>query len=177
MPFLRFSFPSPLGEIEVFSSASRIAYIGFKGQVLPSWLMEGAEKGIDGAIEKAISYLRDYFDGANPIIDFPICPARTSFQQAVREELLSLSYGETVSYAELTSRVERRLGRKSFVRAVAKAVSLNPILIAIPCHRVIHSSGEIGGYAGMAERKKRLLEFEKRVLSSGAKPVSSKKLD
>ena len=171
MPLLRSSFPSPLGEIEVFSSASRIAYIGFKGQALPTWLMKGATEGHDGAIDKAISYLQDYFDGAKPVIDFPICPARTSFQEAVRAELLSLPYGETVSYAELTRRVERRVGRKSFVRAVAKAVSLNPVLIAIPCHRVILSSGGIGGYAGSVERKKRLLEFEKRVLVSGAKPA------
>lgn len=164
MALLRSSINSPLGEIEVFSYYSAIACIRFFGQKPPAWLMEEAIEGEDEAIIKAKEYLSKYFSGERPDVDFPLFPAKTPFQAAVREELLSLPFGQTISYGELTRRVEFRLGRKSFVRAVAMALSHNPILIAIPCHRVILSSGDIGGYAGSKERKAWLLEFEKSVL-------------
>ena len=71
------------------------------------------------------------------------------------EELLTIPYGETLSYGELA----KRLG--SSPRAVGSAVGRNPISLMIPCHRVLGSDGSLTGYAGGIERKKFLLEQEK----------------
>ena len=71
------------------------------------------------------------------------------------EELLTIPYGETLSYGELA----KRLG--SSPRAVGSAVGRNPISLLIPCHRVLGSDGSLTGYAGGIERKKFLLEQEK----------------
>ena len=71
------------------------------------------------------------------------------------EELLTIPYGETLSYGDLA----KRLG--SSPRAVGAAVGRNPISLIIPCHRVLGSDGSLTGYAGGVERKKYLLEQEK----------------
>lgn len=83
-------------------------------------------------------------------------PKGTAFQQRVWQALLTIPYGETVSYGEIA----RMVGCRS-AQAVGQAVGRNPIALIIPCHRVIAANGQLGGYAYGPERKKRLLELEK----------------
>lgn len=82
----------------------------------------------------------------------------TPFQRLVWAELLKIKSGEVISYKELA----KRIGKPSAVRAVANAVSANPVPIKIPCHRVIRSDGTIGGYSGSGgvNVKKALLKKE-----------------
>lgn len=82
-------------------------------------------------------------------------PKGTMFQQRVWQALLTIPYGETVSYGEIA----RMVGCKS-AQAVGQAVEANLITLLIPCHRVIAANGKIGGYAYGVEKKKRLLELE-----------------
>lgn len=83
----------------------------------------------------------------------------TPFQKEVWAALLDIPFGETVTYSELA----RRLGRPGAVRAVAGAVAKNKIAFMIPCHRVVRSDGSVGGYRWGLERKKLMIEWEKRV--------------
>lgn len=84
----------------------------------------------------------------------------TDFQRKVLETCSKLDFGETVSYGELAL----RSGYPNAGRAVGSAMSKNPIAVVIPCHRVIASSGKIGGYSGGLHKKRLLLKLENVVI-------------
>ena len=105
---------------------------------------------------KTVSELSEYFAGVRLQFDLPICPEGTEFQKRVWEELRKIPYGETRSYGEIAEAV----GPKRFSRAVGGANHRNPILILIPCHRVVASDGSLGGFAAGARLKARLLKLE-----------------
>lgn len=86
----------------------------------------------------------------------PLLFCGSEFQQRVWEELQRIPYGKTISYLKLS----RLLGDEKAIRAVATANGANAISILIPCHRVIGSKGELTGYAGGLNAKRRLLELE-----------------
>lgn len=80
----------------------------------------------------------------------------TSFQQSVWQALLQIPYGSTHSYSELAEQI----GRPDAVRAVSTAIGANPVLIAIPCHRVIGKNGSLTGFRGGIPMKQALLRLE-----------------
>jgi AraC family transcriptional regulator of adaptative response/methylated-DNA-[protein]-cysteine methyltransferase len=80
----------------------------------------------------------------------------TEFQQQVWQALQSIPSGEVISYAELA----RRAGRPKAVRAAASACGANPVAVLVPCHRVLCSNGDLGGYNGGVAIKKALLAHE-----------------
>ena len=100
--------------------------------------------------------LQEYFDGTRQKFDLPLSPQGTPFQSQVWQALLKIPYGETRSYQQIASMV----GNPKACRAVGSANGKNPIMILIPCHRVITAGGKIGGYAGGLPMKKALLELE-----------------
>lgn len=81
----------------------------------------------------------------------------TDFQRGVWRTLMTIPYGETITYAELAVRI----GNPGAVRAVGQANNRNPIAIVIPCHRVIRTGGDLGGYNGGLARKRALLSLER----------------
>ncbi|WFE68209.1 methylated-DNA--[protein]-cysteine S-methyltransferase [Thiomicrospira sp. R3] len=89
-----------------------------------------------------------------------LAPQGTEFQIRVWQSLLNLPYGETRSYQALADSI----GQPKAARAVANAVAANPIAWFIPCHRVIRSNGEVGGFAWGIALKKQLLDAEKLAL-------------
>ncbi|MCP2333891.1 methylated-DNA--[protein]-cysteine S-methyltransferase [Actinoalloteichus caeruleus] len=103
--------------------------------------------------------LAEYFAGRRTDFDLPLAPHGTPFQQQVWAQLRAIPYGETVSYGELAA----RMGRPSASRAVGLANGRNPISVIVPCHRVVGSAGGLTGYAGGVERKRTLLDLERRV--------------
>jgi methylated-DNA-[protein]-cysteine S-methyltransferase len=105
--------------------------------------------------------LHEYFEGKRRTFTLPLSPKGTTFQQSVWATLCTIPYGETVSYAEEA----KLLGNPKAVRAVANANGRNPIIILIPCHRVIATTGGIGGYSGGIERKEFLLKLEKKKIA------------
>lgn len=111
---------------------------------------------IAGAGSDLARQLHQYFDKGRSQFQIPLDPQGTDFQKKVWAELCRIPFGQTISYAELATRI----GDPAAVRAVARANSQNPIAILIPCHRVIGSDGSLTGYAGGLDRKRALLELE-----------------
>ena len=94
--------------------------------------------------------------------DIPLLMLGSEFQKSVWNALLTIPYGETTSYLELS----QTIGNEKAVRAVANANGANAIAIIIPCHRVIGSDGSLTGYAGGLPLKKKLLELENNLFTS-----------
>lgn len=100
--------------------------------------------------------LNEYFSRQRQEFELSIQPDGSDFQKKVWNYLSEIPYGRAISYSDLA----RQIGGKDLVRAVAKANADNPILILVPCHRVIGKDGELTGYAGGLKRKERLLQLE-----------------
>lgn len=99
----------------------------------------------------------EYFNGKRKYFTLPYIMHGTEFQKNVYLELLKIPYGKTVSYKDIASKI----GNVNACRAVGNANHHNKLPIIIPCHRVINSNGELGGYAGGIEIKKFLINLEK----------------
>ena len=102
--------------------------------------------------------LADYFAGRSAVFSFAVSPAGTAFQQRVWATLREIPPGETWTYG----RQATALGSLAAVRAVAAANGQNFCSIVIPCHRVIGASGSLTGYGGGLERKRWLIDHERR---------------
>ncbi len=107
-------------------------------------------------IKTAMQELNEYFDGKRKDFDFPIDPQGTEFQKRDWAELRKIPYGETRTYKQIAEAI----GCPKGFRAVGLANHKNPIIIVIPCHRVIGANGALVGYAGGLHLKERLLEIE-----------------
>ncbi len=114
------------------------------------------ENPINQEVERQV---RLYFDKKLKTFDLPLFKKGTPFQKDVWALLEKIPMGEVRSYKDLAS----DLGDKNKVRAVGNANGANQLAIVIPCHRVLKTSGELGGYAGGLERKKYLLKLEKEI--------------
>jgi O-6-methylguanine DNA methyltransferase len=112
----------------------------------------------DKAARQLAGELASYFAGVpDPFKTALDLRAATPFQRKVWAALRKIPFGRTVSYAELA----RRVGSPRAARAVGQAVGANPIPILIPCHRVIRSSGDLGGFSAGLPIKRWLLRHEK----------------
>ncbi|NLK12434.1 MAG: methylated-DNA--[protein]-cysteine S-methyltransferase [Candidatus Phytoplasma sp.] len=100
--------------------------------------------------------LTSYFNKEATSIDIPIHMIGTDFQKEVWSILLEIPYGETKSYLDIAN----KLNSPKKVRAVAHAIAKNPLLMIVPCHRVIGSNGNLTGYRAGLEFKKELLTLE-----------------
>ena len=107
-------------------------------------------------LQQAAWQMMEYFDGKRKFFSLPLAPDGTEFQKMVWTSLQQIPYGKTVSYGELAKSLER----PNAARAVGGACHQNPIVIVIPCHRVIGASGKLTGFGGGIELKKALLQLE-----------------
>ena len=90
----------------------------------------------------------------------------TPFRKAVWEIMLTIPFGQTMTYGEIADRIAKQKGlSKISAQAVGGAVGHNSISIIIPCHRVVGKDGSLTGYAGGIDRKVRLLTLEKADMS------------
>jgi methylated-DNA-[protein]-cysteine S-methyltransferase len=110
----------------------------------------------DAAFADAVAQLREYFDGERTSFDLPLAPTGTEFQLRVWQQLRTIPYGATCSYADIA----RGIGATNGFRAVGLANGRNPISISVPCHLVIGANGSLTGYGGGLERKRFLLDLE-----------------
>ncbi len=113
--------------------------------------------------ELAKEQFMEYFAGKRMYFDFPMVQVGTAFQQKVWEELSKINAGTTISYTTLAKRMKNPLA----IRVIASANGRNNLMIAIPCHRVIGSNGDLVGFSAGLWRKKWLLEHEARMSSTG----------
>lgn len=88
--------------------------------------------------------------------DLPLNPKGTPFQQKVYEALLKIPYGKTASYGEIAAMI----GKPKAARAVGQAVNKNPLMIIVPCHRIIGKDGSLTGFYGGLALKEKLLKIE-----------------
>ncbi|WP_262732394.1 methylated-DNA--[protein]-cysteine S-methyltransferase [Gaetbulibacter sp. NE] len=111
---------------------------------------------IPESLEDCVYQLNEYFEGKRQVFDLNLNPQGTDFQKTVWDALLTILYGKTMSYLELS----KQLGDVKAIRAVANANGKNPLWIIVPCHRIIGTDGSLTGYAGGLHRKQWLLEHE-----------------
>lgn len=150
-------YASPLGGLVLAGDGEALTGLWFEGQkYFGSTLGAEYEERTLPVLADTARWLDLYFGGGIPDFTPPLSLRGSAFQKAVWELLLTIPYGGTVSYGELA----RRLG--SSARAVGSAVGRNPVSLIVPCHRVVGADGGLTGYAGGLERKKWLLEWEKR---------------
>jgi methylated-DNA-[protein]-cysteine S-methyltransferase len=112
----------------------------------------------DRAFLEVVDQLGAYFAGKRTDFDLELGLAGSEFQRRVWRALLTIPYGETRSYGQ----VAEQIGASGAARAVGLANGRNPIAIIVPCHRVIGASGSLTGYGGGLDRKRSLLELERR---------------
>ena len=157
------SYESPIGALRIAVTRQGVARLGLphaSGAGFRAWLprfLPDAEEVKDlPLLEQVRSELQEYFGGARRSFSLPLDLRGTPFQVSVWESLIEIPFGETCSYAD----VARRIERPNAYRAVGLASGANPVPLVVPCHRVIASGGGLGGYAGGAEAKRKLLAFE-----------------
>lgn len=109
-------------------------------------------------LQEAHQQLKEYFSGKRKTFDLPIHLEGTEFQKKVWAALQTIPYGETRTYGEIAEQI----GNPKASRAVGGANHNNPIMIVVPCHRVIGANGSLVGFGGGLDMKKYLLELEKR---------------
>ena len=110
----------------------------------------------DRSLNEWVREILDRVVGKQPHVDLPLDIQATAFQRRVWEELQSIPYGSTRSYAQVAAAI----GQPTAARAVARACATNPVALVIPCHRVIREDKSLGGYRWGLKRKKKLLENE-----------------
>lgn len=138
---------TPIGKINIGADDENILWLRFG---------DAEASGKNKITTKAFRQLKEYFAGKRKVFDLPLKLQGTAFQVRVWEELQKIPYGETISYKSLAE----RSGNPQASRAVGGAMRENSIPIFIPCHRVITSAGELGGYSGGLDIKRKLLELE-----------------
>ena len=111
---------------------------------------------------KSKAWLEKYFNGENPSIDeIPLNFNGTEFRNTVWEVLKEIPYGEVVTYRHIAEIIAKTKGLETMsAQAVGGAVGHNPLLIFIPCHRVIGVDGSLTGYAAGLKNKRFLLNLE-----------------
>jgi AraC family transcriptional regulator of adaptative response/methylated-DNA-[protein]-cysteine methyltransferase len=153
---------SPLGRILIARTEKGICSIQFANsdeeleQGLKQEFPFANRKRDDGALAEVVKNVMRHMQGLDVPASLPLDIQATAFQRRVWSYLQSIEFGQTRSYFE----VAKAIRQPSAVRAVARACATNPVAIAIPCHRVVRSNGDLGGYRWGVQRKQKLLEIE-----------------
>ncbi len=154
-------FDSPIGSVAIGSVKEGLCFLKFFDRLSFEIFVE--KKGLKAAYSPYNQFLLDvekqvneYFEKKRKVFDIPLILEGTEFQKKCWNALLTIPYGETISYMEQAEMV----GNLKAVRACANANRLNPIAIIIPCHRVIGKDGSLTGYAAGISKKRFLLELE-----------------
>ena len=157
------SIDSPLGELTVFVTPRgllRVAYDNDGGDAVVAEVAERVSPRILRAparTDEARRQLDSYFASNRRTFDLPIDWSLVhGFARGVLLATAQLPFGETSTYG----RMARAAGSPRAARAAGNALGSNPIPIVVPCHRVLHADGTLGGYSGGLDRKRILLALE-----------------
>ncbi|WP_095184719.1 bifunctional DNA-binding transcriptional regulator/O6-methylguanine-DNA methyltransferase Ada [Pseudomonas sp. Irchel 3H9] len=113
--------------------------------------------GADHNFEQLIAHVVGFIEAPALGLDLPLDLRGTAFQQRVWQALRDIPVGDTASYGQIAERI----GAPKSFRAVAQACGANRLAVAIPCHRVVRSNGDLSGYRWGVERKRQLLDRER----------------
>ena len=158
-----YNYKSPLGEIMLASDGESLCGLWFKGQkYFADSLDDDYEDKYLPIFDETIKWLDIYFSGKTPDFTPKIKMKTTAFRKTVWEILLTIPYGQTMTYGEIAKKIAKQKGlSKMSAQAVGSAVAHNSISLIIPCHRVIGTNGNLTGYAGGIDKKIKLLTLEK----------------
>lgn len=148
-------FKTPVGFIRICEENRKLTSLSLQRE-------EGAGELLDFVrhselVYEAYKQINEYFAGKRKTFELPLYGRGTTFQQRVWAELQKIPYGETRSYEDIAVGIKNPRA----VRAVGQANNKNPLLIVVPCHRVIHKNGDITGFACGTAVKKYLLDLER----------------
>jgi methylated-DNA-[protein]-cysteine S-methyltransferase len=154
---------SPFGTLHAAVTGRGLVRLAFPEENVDAFLERLARKlsprivASPGSLDPVRRELEEYFNGRRRDFDLKLDWALiTPFARRVLRMTAAIPYGGHLSYAEVAAEA----GSPRGARAAGNALGANPIPIVIPCHRVLHSGGGIGGYGGGLERKRFLLELE-----------------
>lgn len=158
-------YQSPLGAMTMSSNGEALTGLWFDSSQQNSRFLQGAKRektnNSSKVFDEAEEWLNIYFTGRAPDFMPNISLDGTEFQKAVWDILLSIPYGEIMTYGEIADQIAKERGLECMsAQAVGGAVSHNPIALIIPCHRVVGKNNNLTGYAGGLEKKIELLKLE-----------------
>lgn len=136
---------------------SGLSYVGTE-EHWRNWRHGAACIRDEARLEPYVRELAEYFRGERSAFTMPLDPIGTPFQKSVWRALEEIPFGVRSSYSEIAAQI----GKPSSARAVGAAIGANPVLIAVPCHRVVGKNGTLTGFREGLEMKRRLLELETR---------------
>lgn len=151
-----FCYNSPIGVLEVTIRDDFISGVKFIGEVCQKFGGKPSNPLPNPTFYEFCRQADEYFSGKRKSFELKLNPEGTDFQKRVWAELLKIPYGVTRSYRDIA----RNIGSPNAQRAVGAACNKNPILILIPCHRVVGKNGDLTGFACGVEVKRKLLMLE-----------------
>lgn len=143
---------APFGNLYLYADDNYLSGITFRE--VDSLEAKADEK--HPILQQAAQQLKEYFSGQRHTFDLPLRFSGTDFQQQVWQHLQTVPYGDTQSYQQVAGAIDN----PKAVRAVGNANNKNPIVIVVPCHRVIGANGNMVGYGGGLPIKEWLLKHE-----------------
>lgn len=151
------TFKSPLGSLTIATDGTHITELHIAedrhfSHIPADWIHDPTQP----LLQQAGRELKEYFAGQRLTFTLPLQAQGTPFQQQVWRAVQQIPPGSTSTYAAIA----QAIGNPLAIRAVGTAIGRNPICVIIPCHRVIASSGSLGGYVAGLERKGHLLKLE-----------------
>lgn len=148
-----YCYETPIGYLTIGDNGNAITKIQFG---------KTENMGMESTLaKKAYKQFWEYFQGKRREFNLPLEMKGTEFQKKVWQELLKIPYGCTCSYKDIAIRI----GNEKAVRAVGGANNKNPLMIVVPCHRVVGISGALTGYACGLNVKKYLLDLEREMVT------------
>lgn len=161
-------YDSPLGSITMASDGNALVGLWFDGQkYYADSLNNDYEEKALSLFEQTDQWLDIYFSGSAPGFTPPLTMRTTPFRKAVWNIMLTIPFGQTMTYGEIADRIAKQKGLSQMsAQAVGGAVGHNSISLIIPCHRVVGTDGSLTGYAGGIEKKMKLLSLEQADMSS-----------
>ncbi len=146
---------SPIGPLEISGLSGGITSVTFVKKRLPS------DRNLPECMKECVRQMDEYFIGTRKKFSLKLLLEGTPFQKQVWRELRRIPYGKAVSYGDIA----RSIGKPRAFRATGNANNKNPIVIIIPCHRVIGADGSLVGYGSGIWRKEWLLKHERAFIS------------
>ncbi len=153
LPVSRIRVETPIGNLIVSARNGAIVSISLESNASLDISFSSSEEPV---LNLAAEQLKEYFAGLRRNFTFEMEPEGTRFQKEVWNALLNIPFGETKSYGQIALET----GNPKSSRAVGIACNRNPIMIAVPCHRVVGADGSLTGYALGTDLKQTLLALE-----------------
>ncbi len=148
--FVKYMENTPVGTLKIVSDGRAVKEVSFFDD-------KALKNEPDSITDEAEKQLKEYFEGRRKSFDLPLSLEGTPFRKKVWNELCNIPYGTTVSYKYIAQKINCRAARP-----IGGANNKNPVVIVVPCHRVIGEGGSLTGYGGGLWRKEALLELERK---------------